>query len=124
MLCCGNFSRPLDRRIAMAKTTIRIKTRHNTELFVPANILDGGLVAVHPFLLNTDGGYRKGWYTVTHIPTGKSIVPEIHGRDRAVHCAELVNLPCLKSDKFRPIPRELKRALANVDSYLRATARI
>ncbi len=108
----------------MSKTAIKIKTRHDTELFVSANILDGGLVAVHPFILNGRGDQRKGWYTVTHIPTGRSIVPEIRGRDRAVHCAELVNLPCLKGNKFRPVPRELKRALSNVDAYLGATAKI
>jgi len=108
----------------MSKTTIRIKTRSSTDLFLPANILDGGLVAVHSFVLNTAGSVRKGWYTVTHVPTGKSIVAEVRGRERAIHCAGLVNLPCLKNESFRPIPKDLKRALSKVDRYLKETARL
>lgn len=105
----------------MSRTKIRIQTRHDDYLFISANVLEGGLIAVHPFILNESGDQRKGWYTVTHIPTGKSIVPEIRGRERAMHCAKLVNLPCLKGDNFKPIPKDLKKALSSVKNYLKET---
>ena len=108
----------------MSKTTIRLITRQGTELFVSANILEGGLVAVHPVILNENGDLRKNWYTVTHIPTGKTILSEVRGQKRAIHCAELLNLPCLKGNRFIPIPKPLRKALQDVDIYLRETVRM